>query len=145
MVFVFIFTWYRKIPLNFIKFIESFFFLKECPKYVNLKPLFYFFFTRKLYLNNRVWLHWGSLIPRFFSINMQKYAGRTSCARLVLKWTAYPFICIRWVIVNIKFVFYYLLSKNDLPVQYASHIIGRTACQPIITSVLSVTICPILC
>lgn len=43
------------------------------------------------------------------------------------------------------YVFYYLLSKNDLTVQYAFHIIGRTACQPIITSVLSVTICPILC
>ena len=68
----------------------------------------------------------GSICIWIFSTDIQKYMCWTSCIKLVLKWTAYPYTDIEWVICNIKIInvlisycFITFLLKNYITVQYA--------------------------
>lgn len=62
----------------------------------------------------------------FFQQRYKKYTCRTLCTRQVLKWLAYPYTGIRWVIFNKKLImcsfsysFTPLLSKNYITIQHA--------------------------
>lgn len=78
---------------------------------------------------------------------------RTSCAKLLRKWIASPYVGIRLLIFNIKLIicsfaycFTTLLTKSYITVQCLSLVIGQTVYQAIITdkSLKKVTIFSIL-